>query len=131
MYDWEGKSRYSEFSYVRVSDEADSYRILAGNYSGNGGDPFHTQRYSDRMQGMRFSTFDRDNDLDHDGNCAMTFTSGWWFNNCFIGNLNGVWYGNSTYIARSSNGIIWDLWTEHPRGYSLKYVEIKLRPEQF
>ncbi|XP_052244422.1 fibrinogen-like protein 1 isoform X2 [Dreissena polymorpha] len=129
LTDWDDETRFSEFSYVRVADENDEYRILAGKYTGNGGDPFHTPRFSDRMQSMRFSTYDRDNDLDPAGNCAVTFTSGWWFNSCFLGNLNGVWYGNSSYTSLTSNGIIWDLWTEHARGYSLKKVEIKLRPE--
>ena len=51
--------------------------------SGNAGDPFHSMSYDMRMQSMRFSTFDSDNDLDTGGNCALTFTSGWWFNKCF------------------------------------------------
>ena len=131
LQDWNHQRRYSEFSYVRVADENDGYRILAGRYSGNAGDPFHTLNYHDRMHSMRFSTYDVDNDMDPHGNCALTFTSGWWFNSCFLGNLNGVWYGSGTYQGQVSNGIVWDFWKEHPLGYSLKFTEIKLRPEDF
>ena len=131
LLDWDNRTRFSEFSYVRVADESDGYRILAGKSTGNAGDPFHTTDYEDRMQSMRFSTYDVDNDMDPYGNCALTFTSGWWFNNCFRGNLNGIWYSNGIYRGRVSNGIVWDYWKEHPQGYSLKFVEIKLRPEYF
>ncbi|XP_012936356.1 fibrinogen-like protein 1 [Aplysia californica] len=112
-------------------DESDGYRILVGGYRGNAGDPFHSMSYDMRMQSMRFSTFDSDNDLDNGGNCALTFTSGWWFNKCFQINLNGVWYSSSRYAGPSMNGIVWDLWTEHFKGYSLRHTEMKLRPADF
>ncbi|KAH8410455.1 hypothetical protein KR215_007188, partial [Drosophila sulfurigaster] len=32
-------------------------------------------------ENMKFSTFDRDNDYS-DGNCAVEFKSGWWYNSC-------------------------------------------------
>ncbi|XP_060653580.1 fibrinogen-like protein 1 [Drosophila nasuta] len=41
-------------------------------------------RYSENM---KFSTFDRDNDL-YDGNCALGIKSGWWYNACQHCNLN-------------------------------------------
>ncbi|KAH8388887.1 hypothetical protein KR215_005721 [Drosophila sulfurigaster] len=33
-------------------------------------------------ESVRFSTFDRDNDLDA-GDCAFTFESGWWYTHCY------------------------------------------------
>jgi len=131
LWDWEKNTSYSELSYVRVSDESDKYRIMAGAYTGSAGDPFHAYHYDLRMQSMRFSTFDNDNDMDPAGNCASTFNSGWWFSKCFIVNPNGVWYPSSSYYGRVSNGIVWDLWSRHSRGYSMKRTEIKLRPDNF
>ncbi|KAH8392389.1 hypothetical protein KR215_007125 [Drosophila sulfurigaster] len=34
-------------------------------------------------ENMKFSTFDHDNDKDDDGNCAIMYESGWWYNNCY------------------------------------------------
>ena len=131
LLDWEGNHKYAEFDYARIRDEKDKYRILAGGYSGTAGDPFHAQYYQQRMQSMQFSTFDSDNDFDPIGNCAKTYNSGWWFSNCFIVNLNGVWYPTSTYYGGTCNGIVWDMWSNHSNCYSLKQTEIRLRPEHF
>ena len=89
LHDWENQTRVGEYRYVRVMDESDGYRILAGSASGDAGDPFHSVAYTSRLQSMRFSTFDVDNDMNARSNCARTFTSGWWFNSCFSVNLNG------------------------------------------
>ena len=129
LQDWDNKSRESTFDFVRLSDESDKFRILAGGYHGNAGDPFHTPNMDDSMQSMRFSTYDNDNDMNSKTSCARTFSSGWWFNNCFLVNPNGIWYPSPTYGGKIPNGIIWNFW--HPNGYSLKSIEIKLRPELF
>ena len=46
-------------------------------------------------------------------------------------NLNGVWYSSPRYAGPSMNGIVWDLWAEHFKGYSLRKTEMKLRPQPF
>ncbi|KAK3596604.1 hypothetical protein CHS0354_035881 [Potamilus streckersoni] len=130
LWNWENMTRFGEFNFVRIADEKDKYRILVGGYQGNSGNPFHTPQYSTRMQSMQFSTFDNDNDMDP-GNCARTFTSGWWFNRCYRVNLNGVWYADGTYFGPATNGIVWDLWVENGPGYSLQAAEMKLRPSNF
>ena len=42
--------------------------------------------------GMRFSTFDNDND-NHSGNCATDYDGAWWYNACDCANLNGLFNG--------------------------------------
>ena len=34
--------------------------------------------------GMKFSTYDADNDLDNTLNCAAYFTGGWWYAHCHV-----------------------------------------------
>lgn len=41
------------------------------------------------VNGVPFSTVDRDNDLAADVNCAELLSGGWWFSNCGESNLNG------------------------------------------
>jgi ficolin len=71
--------------------------------------------------GMQFTTYDADHDLRPD-NCAVVFHGAWWYSNCHESNLNGL-YNSQTFGV----GINWYPW----RGYyySLKHVEMKIRPE--
>ena len=62
---------------------------------------------------MAFSTFDSDNDMRFYDNCAQLFKSGWWFNQCFQSNLNGIYYDyknsfHSQQIRYLRNGIHWN-----------------------
>ena len=42
--------------------------------------------------GMKFSTKDKDNDNHGSDHCAReVWGSGWWFNTCSHGNLNGIY----------------------------------------
>merc|ERR1712142_605612 len=72
----------SEMDDFQVGSEATNYRLGIGNQLSKDnweGDPFH---YSDLdLNGMAFSTKDRDNDR-FSGNCASGYWGGWWFNRC-------------------------------------------------
>ena len=50
--------------------------------------------------GMKFSTFDRDNDQSEE-NCSKqrSGSAGWWFNKCSYGNVNG------SYVKRETGGL--------------------------
>lgn len=55
---------------------------------------------------VAFSTPDRDNDNNNapkDENCALTFKSGWWFNNCADVNLNGEYSLIEDYYGLDSS----------------------------
>ena len=75
--------------------------------------------------GMKFSTYDRDNDPDV-RNCAATWKSGWWYRSCHQSNLNGPYLGAA---ERSWKGINWFHWKLDKR--SMKNTEMKIRPTGF
>ena len=63
-------------NYFRVEDEDQGYLLHIGGYSGTAGDSMTNGSYG--VNGMKFSTQDRDNDL-CSCNCAQEWTGAWWF----------------------------------------------------
>lgn len=47
--------------------------------------------------GVKFSTFDMDNDWVIHANCASLNSGGWWFNLCYSAYLNGPWSSDYVY----------------------------------
>lgn len=134
MRDWVGISVYAEYEHFRVGDEASRYALVVGSYSGTAGDSFHyPESYELQHFQNAFSTRDHDND-NSPMNCAGMLRGGWWFNNCYSSNLNGV------YIDRPSGprtmgeshgqptlegtGIEW--YPYKHRQYSMRSVEMKI-----
>ena len=66
---------YNQFSVGSASEE---YPLTVGGFTGVSSDRFA------RHNGMKFSTPNNDND----GNCAASYKSGWWYNNCGYININ-------------------------------------------
>jgi len=64
---------YAEYRSFVVYSEAKNYQILVADYSGNAGDAFGSH------DGRRFTTYDRDNDLRTDINCAAFNGGGFWY----------------------------------------------------
>ena len=76
--------------------------------------------------GMKFSTFDQDNDGYKDS-CAVPYGGAWWYNSCRYSNLNGMYlHGSTTSYA---DGVVWRTWTGYH--YSLRISEMKIRPSDF
>ena len=73
---------YSEFS---VGSADNDYPLSVGGF--NGYDDVTDWFASHQLNGMKFSTPDKDNDL-ASGNCAAQWESGWWYNNCTDININ-------------------------------------------
>ncbi|XP_026861972.2 fibrinogen alpha chain [Electrophorus electricus] len=134
LQDWQDKEVYAEY-IVRVGPEAEGFLLSVSSYEGDAGDAL--VKGHDNMgsflshAGMKFSTFDRDNDK-WEENCAEMYGGGWWYNNCQSANLNGVYYKGGQYDPGSNvpyeieNGIVWLPF--RPADYSLKVVRMKIRP---
>nr|XP_008113837.1 PREDICTED: fibrinogen-like protein 1 isoform X3 [Anolis carolinensis] len=134
LMDWHGERRYAIYEDFQLKNETDHYRISFGTFSGTAGDALSggsnfDQQWSASLNGMPFSTSDRDNDRFLAGSCAQESRSGWWFNRCHAANLNGLYYKKGKYTASSDNGVVWSTW----RGlwYSLKYTAMKIRIPSF
>ncbi|KAL2103556.1 hypothetical protein ACEWY4_000424 [Coilia grayii] len=122
MEDWEGETRYAEYGFFTISNELNSYKLFIANYSGNAGDSL---RYHNNTN---FSSKDKDNDKCVD-DCAALRKGGYWYNCCTDSNLNGVYYRNGQHNKHSGDGITWYGW--HGPSYSMKRVEMKIRPQGF
>ncbi|XP_059160751.1 fibroleukin-like [Physella acuta] len=111
-----GKQYYAHYDYFKVDNEAASYKIYLSSFSGNVQNNYGLS-YHD---GMKFSTFDTDNDLRSDLNCAQVGRGGWWYRDCKYVYLNGVWR-----TTDAGTGIIWNELSSD--GPFVDSVEMKVR----
>ena len=114
--DFEGNTRYANYSTFNVGDGSTKYILTVGGFSGTAGDSLASHN------GMRFSTRDNDNDVDSDYHCAQRNTGAWWYHQCLRSNLNGRYFKASPEYAK---GIHWYHWKGY--GVSLKFTEMKTR----
>ncbi|XP_063448292.1 fibrinogen-like protein 1 [Mytilus trossulus] len=121
LEDWNGEMRYAEYDTFVVGNEATNYVLTIANYNGNAGDSLTAPDLSFPPNGYGFSTWDKDND-GSGFNCGKLEHSGWWFNWCTEGNLNGKYY-NGGMIER--DGIYWEAWKLSQ--YSLRSVSMKIK----
>ena len=121
MYDCDGVRKYARYSYFHVEGSSVYYKLHISGYSGTAGDSFNRGSGGHNLNGMQFTTRDRDNGR----NCAAYGggLGGWWFNNCFYCNLNGPYVCG--LVQRSEVGVLWQ--NLYSRSQSLKYTEMKIR----
>lgn len=86
-------------------------------YSGNATDAL-TLLNAGSSNGMKFSTYNSDNDLLATMNCADGNGAGWWHNGCSNTNLNGK-YGYGGW-----SGIVW---VEGGRQFHSDFAEMKIK----
>ncbi|XP_028647207.2 LOW QUALITY PROTEIN: fibrinogen alpha chain [Erpetoichthys calabaricus] len=134
LEDWSENNAYAEY-LVHVGPESDGYSLKVSKYEGDAGDALiqgqpNYGQFTSHM-GMKFSTYDRDNDK-WEESCAAMYGGGWWYNNCQAANLNGVYYQGGHYDVGNNapneieNGVVWLPFK--PADYSLKVVKMKIRP---
>ena len=119
LQDWDNEWRYARYASFRVEDASTEYVLRLGSFTlGDAGD---SMTYNN---GSPFTTPDNDNDQTHHHCGTLYGRSGWWFNSCSYAFLNNPYSHHST--VDTFGGIVWSDW--HGRQYSLKRVEMKLRP---
>ena len=117
LADFEGRHKYAHYSYFSVGNPSTNYKLSVGGYIGTAGDTLTAQH-----NGMQFSTHDSDNDRDS-GNCALIYQGAWWYYNCHVSNLNGLYLSG----ASDNRGVRWYNFNTAAGSYSLKWSELKLR----
>ena len=99
------------------------YKLNVSGYHGNGGDGLTAGHV---INGVSFSTPDRDNDKHSSLNCASSSGngagSGWWFNACLNVNPNGLNHGHAkmSYVS-----MVWYYWGN--KGECLKTITMAIR----
>uniref|UniRef100_A0A8W8NWG5 Fibrinogen C-terminal domain-containing protein n=1 Tax=Magallana gigas TaxID=29159 RepID=A0A8W8NWG5_MAGGI len=88
--------QYAMYSNFTVGGPDSNYRLHIGGYSGDAGDNIILPDPGVNLNGMMFTTVDKDNDLYNADNCAVSIKGAWWFNNCGYSNLNGM-YSDSKF----------------------------------
>ncbi|GFO37312.1 ficolin-1 [Plakobranchus ocellatus] len=109
---YKGKEAYALYSNFNVEGESEQYTLRIGTYSGTAGDSLR------KHNGLKFSTFDRDNDEWSNGECAKEHQGGWWYHRCDDGNLNGEING------KSDSGLEWQ---DFALSNSCSFSEMKIR----
>ncbi|KAL7740009.1 hypothetical protein ACLKA6_016856 [Drosophila palustris] len=117
LEDQDGIEAFENYDTFAIGDEEEQYVLhKLGNASGSAGDSLEIHR------GMKFSTFDRDNDI-HERNCAKNYTGGWWYRACHSCLLTGLYNDNNW-----GKGVIWN--TFRGNTHSLKKAVMMIRPKK-
>ncbi|XP_071173041.1 ryncolin-2-like isoform X1 [Mytilus edulis] len=100
LEDFNGDKAYAKYSNFYIGDKSTNYKLTVNGYSGTAGDAL--KRHNDRA----FSTKDKDNDTYSSENCAKNYKGAWWYYNCHVSNLNGLYVGNK----KDDKGMRWSHW---------------------
>ncbi|XP_052694200.1 ficolin-2-like [Crassostrea angulata] len=120
---------YAKYSDFKVADESDEYRLSlkAGSYKGNAGDGMDNHGSTD-PSGMQFSTIDIDND-NATGRCTFARQGAWWYNQCTLTNLNGIYGNGDCLTAEQCN--FWYLISSSYVGVKTSYIMVRRLENQF
>ena len=122
LADFAGHCKYACYDYFHVGTPSTNYRLTIGGYQNWGIGTAGDSMTSHNLNGMPFSTHDRDNDK-YSGNCAVAWQGAWWYNACTNSNLNGL------YLSGQSNtdGVTWYLFNTTGSWRTLRYSDMKLK----
>ena len=105
----QGRSVYAKYNSFQLKDETSQYKLYLSGFSGNTSDAMAAHN------NMKFSTYDRDNDLYKTINCASKHKGGWWYQSCYVSNLNGIYA-----FKQKPEEIVWN-------SFGVTFVEMKVR----
>ena len=113
-----GTKTYLHYKQFAIGSASDKYPLQISQYKGiYPTDPFYDGTLR-KINGMKFTTKDRDNDL-FSGNCAVNGNgkngNGWWFNRCASIQLNQQY----SEVQKMYNGSSW---------HNYLFIEMKIRP---
>ena len=126
LADFAGHSKFACYDHFHVGTPSTNYKLTIGGYQnwgiGAAGDSM-TRSGAYYLNGMPFSTRDRDNDRSS-LNCAAHMTGAWWYNNCAYSNLNGL-YLSGQY---DDDGLAWYYFNATAGSWlTLRYSDMKLK----
>lgn len=120
MEDFDGQKTWVQYKIFRVAGPEDNYQLTVGEFEADSAAGDGLQIHN----GMKFSTYDKDDDSNKDGNCSQLFGGGggWWFSNCYhvlpTGRYRSV--GGNEY-----GGVAWYPWRNVK--HSLKAMTLLIR----
>ncbi|KAK0065256.1 BpFREP12.13 [Biomphalaria pfeifferi] len=117
--EFNNKKYFAQYENFKILSESEKYKLQIGKYSGYAGDElsYHNSNF--------FTTFDRDNDVGSDVNCAEESSGAWWYNHCHHSNLNGQW-------GRTSHkGMNWAYFTGLSNSVTFTEMKIKEREKNY
>ena len=130
MTNYKNKTFIATYDLFKVDSEATDYQLEIGKYvpsESNAGDSLQ------KHKNQKFSTYDHDNDMNPNENCAVKFHGAWWYKNCYQSNLNGRYYNgdygnfNGSNPSAVEDGIVWR--TAQGLWHSMKTTIIAIRPK--
>lgn len=119
-YDSQGIKQTKKMLGVTVEDENLKYQ-LAFQQEGTGDSSYGMNQ----MNGVKFSTFDQDNDQCND-HCSVSHggNGGWWFKNCHGELMNGKYIGTSVI---DYHGLVWYGWKNSHENLKETWLMIRSR----
>ena len=118
IMDWQNKTATAGYGFFWIS--GDNYQLHVDSYNANS-TAYDSLTYHNNMQ---FTTNDKDNDKWSEGHCGVSplySSGGWWYNNCFYGNLNAKYYKGG---SDAPDGMLWGHWGF---SYSVQKCIMKIR----
>ena len=114
----DGSEGYLSYSNFKVGPASEQYPLTISGFNGFTTDPI-TGSHS--LNGMKFTTRDRDSDVSSGHNCAVTGHDG--------NNSGGWWYRACTHFA--PNNQYTDRYTVYLNGgwHQFQFLELKIRPK--
>ncbi|XP_034473413.1 ficolin-1-like [Drosophila innubila] len=118
LEDFEGNEVFEMYDSFAIGGEDQQYILhYLGDASGTAGDSLR------RHRGMKFSTYDGDNDSWPSVNCAVERTGAWWYADCNDSNLAGKYNDE-----RFRTGVYWENFKGSYK--SLKKAVMMIRPKK-